>query len=162
MQLCCGGETLQTNITGMCEECSPCMGHTGFTTDQGGMYFPGPHFSGSRVLWKYTVSCGPWISCTLQVCAAQVLRCLVRAQTLKGCVFCALHRSKHLRQPGARWVLSQVKLAFYDLPGPNCLVSQVCHVSPLGSWSQAVTLLAMWTVQDPRGTWLATGNLLTI
>ena len=27
----CGeGETLQTNITGMCGECSQCLGHTGF------------------------------------------------------------------------------------------------------------------------------------
>ena len=31
VQWCCGeGETLQTNITGMCGECSQCLGHTGF------------------------------------------------------------------------------------------------------------------------------------
>ena len=31
VQLCCGeGGTLQTNITGMCGECSQCMNHTGF------------------------------------------------------------------------------------------------------------------------------------
>ena len=31
VQLCCGeGGTLQTSITGMCEECSQCLGHTGF------------------------------------------------------------------------------------------------------------------------------------
>ena len=31
VQLCCGeGETLQTNITGMCGECSQCLSHIGF------------------------------------------------------------------------------------------------------------------------------------
>ena len=31
VQLCCGeGGTLQTNITGVCGECSQCLGHTGF------------------------------------------------------------------------------------------------------------------------------------
>ena len=31
VQLCCGeGGTLQTNITGMCGECSQCLSHTGF------------------------------------------------------------------------------------------------------------------------------------
>ena len=31
VQLCCGeGGTLQTNIAGVCGECSQCLGHTGF------------------------------------------------------------------------------------------------------------------------------------
>ena len=31
VQLCCGeGEALQTNISGLCGECSQCLGHTGF------------------------------------------------------------------------------------------------------------------------------------
>ena len=31
VQLCCGeGATLQTSITGVCGECSQCLGHTGF------------------------------------------------------------------------------------------------------------------------------------
>ena len=36
VQLCCGeGEKLQTNITGMCRECSQCLGHTGFALVRG-------------------------------------------------------------------------------------------------------------------------------
>ena len=36
VQLCCGeGGTLQTNITGMCGECSQCLGHTGFAPAHG-------------------------------------------------------------------------------------------------------------------------------
>ena len=36
VQLCCGeGGTLHTNITGMCGECSQCLGHTGFAPAHG-------------------------------------------------------------------------------------------------------------------------------
>ena len=36
VQLCCGeGGTLQTNITGMCGECSQCLSHTGFAPPHG-------------------------------------------------------------------------------------------------------------------------------
>ena len=36
VQFCCGdGGTLQTNITGMCGECSQCLGHTGFAPTHG-------------------------------------------------------------------------------------------------------------------------------
>ena len=41
VQLCCGeGGTLQTNITGMCGECSQCLGHTEFAPAQGACAFP--------------------------------------------------------------------------------------------------------------------------
>ena len=41
VQLCCGeGGTLQTNITGMCGECSQCLGHTGFAPIHGVCAFP--------------------------------------------------------------------------------------------------------------------------
>ena len=68
VQLCCGeGGTLQTNITGMCGECSQCMDHTGFAPAPGGMCFPGLHCSGSRLLSRGTVQSGPCVSCTSQV-----------------------------------------------------------------------------------------------
>ena len=36
VQLCCReGGTLQTNTTGMCGECSQCLGHTGFASAHG-------------------------------------------------------------------------------------------------------------------------------
>ena len=41
VQLCCGEEgTLQTNITGVCGECSQCLGHTGFAPSHGVCAFP--------------------------------------------------------------------------------------------------------------------------
>ena len=43
------------------------MDHTGFATAQGRVYFPGPHYSGSRVLCKETVSSGPSVICLSQV-----------------------------------------------------------------------------------------------
>ena len=100
VQSCCEeGGTLQTNITGMCGECSQCLGHTGFTPAYrvcvlswstllrlqvvlqgnclkwalGCMHFPGLSRSGlgSWVLHKGTDSVGP--------------------------IFCALPRSQQLR-----------------------------------------------------------------
>ena len=112
VQLCCGRETLQTNTTGMCGECSPRMDHTGFITAQGGMYFPGPPCSGSRVPCKCTVSSGPCFSCSSQVYAAQVLRCSARAQTLMGCVLCP-SQVQAAQATGAWQALSQVDLAFH-------------------------------------------------
>ena len=41
VQLCCGeGGTLQTNITGMCGECSQCLGHTEFAPSHSVCAFP--------------------------------------------------------------------------------------------------------------------------
>ena len=41
VQLCCReGGTLQTNITGMCGECSQYLGHTGFAPAHGVRAFP--------------------------------------------------------------------------------------------------------------------------
>ena len=41
VQLCCReGGTLQTNITGLCGECSQCLGHTGFAPAHGVCAFP--------------------------------------------------------------------------------------------------------------------------
>ena len=40
-QLCCGeGGTLQTNITGVCGECSQCLSHTGFAPAHSMCAFP--------------------------------------------------------------------------------------------------------------------------
>ena len=69
-QLCCGeGGTLQTNITGVCGECSQCLGHTGFP----------PAHSAS---WVYT---------------AKAPGCSAGALSKVGPAFCVLPRSKLLR-----------------------------------------------------------------
>ena len=65
VQLCCEeGETPQTNTAGMCGECSQWMDHSGLATAQGGVYFQGPHCSGSKVLCKGAVPSGPCVSYT--------------------------------------------------------------------------------------------------
>ena len=81
---------------------------------------------------------------------AQAPGCSARALSGVGLAFCALPRSEQLRRPGDLWVhflgglsiliISLVPAAWFS----RCAVrapSQVCHLSPLGSWSQAATLL---------------------
>ena len=70
--LCCReGGTLQTNITGMCGECSHCLGHTGFAPIH-------------RV-------------CVFPVFTAQVQGYSAGELSKVGPGFCALSRSKLLR-----------------------------------------------------------------
>ena len=104
VQSCCGeGRTLQTNITGVCGECSQCLGHTGFASahsvcafpvyiaqdpgcSAGGLTKARPGLSAfprSKAL-KFMFSGTPqrrrlgWacVLCPSQVRAAQVTRCL--------------------------------------------------------------------------------------
>ena len=130
--MCCGeGGTLQTNITGVCGECSQCLSHTGFAPAQGVYAFPvytaqapgcsagelskvGPGFCvlpRSKLL-RFRFSGTPqrhrlgWahVLCHSQVQAVQVTTCLASA-------------------------LSQVGCASYYLPSPSRSVSRVCHES---------------------------------
>ena len=72
VQSCCGeGGILQTNITGMCGECSQCLGHTGFAPPQG--------------------------VCAFLVCTAQAPGCSAGELSKAGPVLHALPRSKPLR-----------------------------------------------------------------
>ena len=144
VEWCCGeGGILQTNITGVCGEGSQCLGHTGFVPTHGMCVFPGytaqvPGCSagelskagpGLRVLprsktlrfrflgtpqrHRFSWAC---ILCPSQVQAAQATRCLASA--------CS---------PSVQCVFSPPFLAALF---PGCVagaLSQVCHVSPLGS-----------------------------
>ena len=131
VQLCCGEEgMLQTNITGMCGECSQCLDHTGFDPAYGVCVFPvytaqapdcsagelskaGPGlralprpkplrflFLGTPQRHRHSWAC---VLCPSQVRAAQVTRCL--ASTQYPCGQCSL--SPPLSQPlgflGAKW-----------------------------------------------------------
>ena len=101
-----GGGTLQTSITGMCGECSQCLGHTGFTPTHGMYAFPvytaqapgcsagglskaGPglhalprskplrfRFSGTPQRRRLSWAC---VFCPSQVQVAQATRCLASA-----------------------------------------------------------------------------------
>ena len=136
VQLCCGeGGTLQTNITGMCGECSQCLGHTGFAPAHGVCAFlvytaqapgcsagelskagPGFHALPGSKLLRFRFSGTPqrhrlgWahVLCHSQVQAVQVTRCLASA-------------------------LSQVGCASYYLPSPSRSVSRVCSESTYSS-----------------------------
>ena len=144
VQLCCGeGGTLQTNITGVCGECSQCMDHTGFAPAHSACAFlvytaqapgcsagelskVGPGFCAFPrskplmfrflcILQRHQLS---WacILCPSQVRAAQVTRCLASTLPQVG---------------GASWYLPGPCRSF-----PGCAaraLSQVCCVSPLGS-----------------------------
>ena len=84
-------------------------------------------------------------------CSGSGFGVLHKGTDLVGPEFCALPRSEELRWPGAwRVHYSRWAVCLNHLPDPSCSVpgctmrvpSQVCSVSHLGSWSQAVTLLA--------------------
>ena len=145
VQSCCGeGGTLQTNITGLCGECSQCLGHTRFApthsvcaflvyTSQapgcsaGELSKAGPglcalsrskplrfRFLGTPQRHRLSWAC---FLCPSQVRAAQAARCLASALSLGGPV---------------SLITSPVPAAWF----PECAAgaaSQVCRVSPLGS-----------------------------
>ena len=159
VQLCCGeGGILQTNINGVCGECSHCLSYTGFAPVHDVCAFPvyntqalgcsawelskaGPglcalprskslrfRFSGIPQMHRLGWAC---VLCRFQVREAQVTRCLASTHS-----------------PGGQCILSTPPtppfslLCFLEAP------SQVCRVSSLGSWSLAATLLADVNRQD--------------
>ena len=97
VELCCGeGGILQRNITGMCGECSQCMGHTGFAPAHSGVCFLGLHCLGSRMFCRALSKVGPGLSHSGS--CSQVLH---KGTDLVGPVFCMFPRSEQLRQQGA-------------------------------------------------------------
>ena len=93
-----GERTLQTNITGVCGECSQCLVHTGFAPAHSVCVFP-----------VYTVQA---LGCSARNCLRQALGCmhypglshsgsgswiLHKGADLFGTAFCALPRSEQLR-----------------------------------------------------------------
>ena len=99
VQLCCGeGGTLQSNITGVCGECSQCFSHTGFAPTRDVCAFP-----------VYTAQA---LGCSARNCLMSALGCthspglsrlgsgsrvLHKGADLVGPVFCAHPRSEQLR-----------------------------------------------------------------
>ena len=129
VQLCCGeGGAQQTNIPGVCGECSLCLGHIGFAPTHGVCAFPvytaqapghsagglfevGPGLSSlpRSQLLRFRSSGAPqrrrlsWacVLCPSQVQAAQVTRCL--ASTLSpGAVCLIISPVPAARFPGRR------------------------------------------------------------
>ena len=108
VQLCCGrgrgewGGILQTNITGVCGECSQCLGHTGFA--------PAP------------------CMCAFPINTAQAPGCSAGELSKVGPGLCALPRSKPLRLSflsTPTTAQTRLGLCFVPFPGPSSSGNQV-------------------------------------
>ena len=132
IQLCCGeGGTLQTNITGMCRECSQCMDHTGFASAHRGVCFPGLQHSGSRLLCRVTVQTGPGL-CSLPMCKLLRFSFSSTPQKHRLGSACLWYPSQVQEAQATRCLVStllQVCGVSYHLPSPSLSVSWVHHKS---------------------------------
>ena len=174
VQLCCGGGgTLQTNIIGMGGECSQCLGCTGFAPAHGVCAFlvytsqapgcsarelseVGPglcafprskplrfRFSGTPQRHSLGWAC---VLCPSQVQAAQATRCLVSVVS-----------------PGRECILSppwSQPLSFLGSSGHTHLRCYLCLFWGADLWLQPSQWMS--TVQNPKKSWLTTGNLLAV
>ena len=159
VQLCCGeGGTLQANITGMCGECSECLGHTGFAPTHGVCAFP-----------VYTAQAPGWSAGELSK-ASPGLCALPRSKPLGFLGTPQRHRlgwacdlcPSQVTLPGyvVRLFTSLVPAAWF----PGCTVGTLSYAMCL-PWGADFWLRPSWqmlTVQNPRKTWLATGSLLAV
>ena len=120
-------------------------------------------------------NCPKWPLCCMHFpglsCSGSGSQTFHKGTDLVGPAFCALPRSKELRQPGA-WLAHYPSVqcilpppwsqlpGFLVAPQEHCLRCVVCLL-----WRANLRLQPSWqmsTIQDPRKTWLATGSLLTV
>ena len=98
VQSCCGeGETLPTDNTGMCGECSQCLGHTGFAPAHGMCALP-VHTAqalgcSARNGLRWAPGCMRFPGLSRSGSGTQVL---LKGADLVGPVFCALPWSEPL------------------------------------------------------------------
>ena len=147
VQLCCGeGGTLQTNITGMCGECSQCLGHTGFAS-------------------VHSV-CASLIYC------AQAPGCSAWVLSKGGPELCALLRSKPLRfkfsaspqRHRLGWACVLCPSQVLATQVIRCLASTLspseqCILSPL--WSQPLSFLGVLCVAVSGMPCVSSGELIS-
>ena len=152
VQLCCGeGGTLQTNITGMCGDCTQCPGNAEVIPAHGSCAFPVYTAQAPGCSERELSKAGPGL-CTVP--RSKLLRFRFSGTPQKhrlgwACVLCSSSVQGAQATRCLVSTLSQVCSAPYHLTSsaawlPGCAVrtpSQVCHVSPLGAWPQTVTLL---------------------
>ena len=162
VQLCCmEGGTLQTNITGVCVECSQCLGHTGFAPAHSKCAFPvytaqalgcsagelsnaGPglrarprsklfrfRFLGTPQSHRLGWAC---VLCPSHVWAVQVTKCLASLCSPSGAMHLIPSSVPGAQFPGVQW--------------EGHLRCDVCFL-----WGTDLCLRPSWqmsTVQDPR------------
>ena len=142
VQSCCGeGGTLQTNITGVCGVCSQCMDHTGFAPTHGTCTFPvyTAQASGcsSCPKWALGFVHFPGLSCSGS--GSWIFH---KGTDLVGCAFRPFPGPSssgdqvlgECTVPGGLCILINSLVSAAQFPGcATRALSQVCHVSPLGS-----------------------------
>ena len=91
---------MQTNITGMCGECSQCLGHTGFAPLTACVLSQSTllRLQVALPLSKAGLGCVPFPGLSHSGSDSQVLH---KGADSDGPAFCALPRSEQLRQLGA-------------------------------------------------------------
>ena len=170
-QPCCReGETLPTNVTGVCGACSQCLGPTGFAPAHGVSAFPvyiaqAPGCSAGELS-----KVGPGLR-VLPGSQVQVLGYSTKAQTRSGRRFVPFpgpssSGDQVLGQCTLpRWAVRLITspsqpLGFLCAQRERCLRRAVCLLWGHDLWQQPSRRMA--TVQDPRKTCLATGSLLVV
>ena len=125
VQLCFGeGGTLQTNITGVCGECSQCMDHTGFAQAHS-VFFLFLHCSGCRVLCRALSKAGPGFH-ALARSKPLGFRFSGTPQGHRLCWACILCPSQVRAAQVIRYLASTVT-ATYRLPHPYRSVFWMCN-----------------------------------
>ena len=135
---------MRTNITGMCGECSQCLGHTGFAPSHGMCAFPVYTAHAPGCFSGELSKAGPGL-CALPRTKLLRFRFLDTPQRHRlrwACILCPLQVGASSSGDHVLGEHSpQVGGSSYHLPCPSRLfpgcaagaLSQVCHVSPLGS-----------------------------
>ena len=127
VQLCCGeGGALQTNVTGVCEECSQCLGHSGFAPAHGVRAFP-----------VYTAQ-APGCSAGELSTVGPGLRALPRSKPL---------RFRFLGSPQGR---SWLGLHLVPFPGPSSSVDQVLGQRTVPQWAVRLISSSVPATQFPQ------------
>ena len=118
VQLCCGeGGTLQTNITGVCGECSQCPSHTGFAPAHSVCAFP---VYTAQALGCSAGNCLRWALSWMHFPGLRrsASRVLHKGAGLVGPAFCVLPRPSSSGDQGEH-SRPQLGAASYCLPRPS-------------------------------------------
>ena len=144
VQSCCSeGGTLQTNITGMCGECSQCLSHTRFSSTHGECAFPVYTSQALGCTAGELSEAGPGLG-AFPKSKSLKFRFLGSPQMCRlGWVcFCAFPMSEHVRRP-CDWQAPSPQVGVHVITSPVPAAQfpgwqwehplQVFHVSLLGS-----------------------------
>ena len=173
VQLCCGeGGTLETNITGVCGECSQCLGHTGFAPAHGVCALPVCTAQAPGGSARELSKAGPGLHALLRSkpLRFRILGTPQRRRLGWACMLCPsqVQAGQVTRCLASALSLDVVRLITFPVPATWFTGWQlVCHLryATCLFWGANLWLRPSWrmsTVQNPRKSWLAAGSLLTV